>query len=183
MTRELRLLGTIVVAGLTLAGCGFNETADTDQRFPANTQVGSVYIHVPDDWDFMPDEMDSEVDEMMGFSESLEGGATRYFYVREGFQEAVNVNDAVQFIRLGAFGSIEVHDIDEVEMPGADHALAMDFSYEVEAGEVTSRWWVMQSDDYDAVVGVGYGGHDLQLDEIEEFGESIELRPEAESDY
>lgn len=184
MTRGTRLIGASVVAGLTLAGCGFDDTADADdQRFPANTQVGSAYLHVPDGWDFMPDEMESEVDEMVGFSESLEGGATRYFYVREGFQQAASVEHAVQVFRAAAFGGIDVYDVEEVEMPGADHAVTMDYSYELDTGEVTSRWWMMQSEDHDAVVGVEYGGHDLQLDEIEEFGESIELRPDADSEY
>lgn len=182
MTRHRGLIGISVLAGLALTGCGLGDDGKADQQFPANAQVGSVHLHLPQGWDQMSDE-GSPGDELTAFSESLEGGATRYLYIREGFQGAGDIGQAIGIIQTEGLGQMDTQRQENADVPGADDAAVIDFTYELDGEEVTSRWWVMERDDYDAVVGVEYGGFGADQDEIDAYGDSIELRPDAESDY
>lgn len=180
MTRHGNIVVTSLLLALAVAGCGFS--ADDAGEFPPNAQVGPVHLHVPEGWDQMPDEGDPG-DELTAFSESLEGGATRYLYIREGFQGAGDIGQAIGIIQTEGLGQMDIQRQEIADVPGADDAGVIDFTYELDGEQVTSRWWVMQSNDDDAVVGVEYGGFGADQAEIDAYGESIELRPDAESEY
>lgn len=179
----------VLVLGSLSAGCG---VADSDQgaggdnsRFPANEQIGPVHLHVPEEWTEFPVE-DSGEGWIVGYSEDQDGTAEEYVSVRTDFQGAGSVGSAQSVIsgelefRQGGQVLENRGDGDEIE--GADEGGTFDFTWEGDRGEVNGRMWVLGDSSSGTIAGVEYAGYDVDEEELDAFGETLELRPEEAGD-
>lgn len=159
-----------------------NDTAnagDSDARFPADEMIGPMRLHVPEDWEEFPVESSDE-GEITGFSEAQDGTAEGYVMTRTDFQGARNVASANGVMSAEVqFRGGEQEEPQQIELEGADVAWSADLTWPGDRGEVIGRYWVAQDEESGVMAAVEYGGYGVEQEELDAYGETLELVPEA----
>lgn len=160
------------------AGDGAAGENAQSERFPANREIGPMRLHVPEHWDEYAVE-DSGQGEIITYSDGKDGPDRRYVVSRTDFQGARSIAAAhgilsaeVQFDG-GTFDAPEV-----VVVEGADIAWASDVTWPGVDGEVTARYWIARDDETGVMAAVEYGGYGAESEELDEYGQTLELVPE-----
>ncbi|MGO1550040.1 MAG: hypothetical protein ACTHWO_09530 [Nesterenkonia sp.] len=148
--------------GIFLVACGGDDAEnpeDSDERFPANQQIGPMSLHVPEAWEEF-DVESSDKGEATGFSEAQDGTAERYVMTRTDFPGARNVGSAnrVMFAEVQYRGG-QIEEVEEVEIAGADVAWRADLAWPGDRGEVTARYWIAHDEDSGVIAAAEYGGY------------------------
>ncbi|GAA4835445.1 hypothetical protein GCM10023354_14030 [Garicola koreensis] len=101
---------------------------DSDERFPANQQIGPMSLHVPEAWEEF-DVESSDKGETTGFSEAQDGTAERYVMTRTDFPGARNVGSANRVMSAEVqYRGGQIEEVEEVEIAGADVAWRADLA-------------------------------------------------------
>lgn len=135
-------------------------------------EVGPVAVDIPESWENVTDEY-AEGPNIEAFVENTEATEDRHLLVNTEIENAVDVPEALNVLWVEYAGQYNFSAQEQFEMPGADEARTRD----VEAGEIVGRWWVAGDQESDTLVFVEYAGADVDQQELDEFGESLELRP------